>query len=120
VRKVLSEERYHREHAGNWLERLTAGAEGRERVQSAADRLFPHALALFEPVGESDADVDALGLRTESLDSMREQWLDTVLPFLSSLGIDAAPELCEGTDVEWLLPESVGVRPVAADALGQQ
>jgi ring-1,2-phenylacetyl-CoA epoxidase subunit PaaC len=108
VRKVLSEERYHREHAQNWLERLTAGAEGRERVQSAADRLFPHALALFEPVGESEADIDDLGLRTESLDSMREQWLDTVLPFLSSLGIDAAPELCEGTDVEWLLPESVG------------
>lgn len=106
VEKVRQEERYHREHAQNWLERLTSGEEGRERVQSATDRLFPHALTLFEST-EADTDIDELGIRTESLDSIREQWLDTVIPFLSSLGIDVSQAAREG-DIESVLPKEIG------------
>ena len=106
VEKVEQEERYHREHAQNWLERLTSGEEGRERVQSAVERLFPSALTLFEST-EMDADIDGLGIRTESLDSMREQWLDTVVPFLASLGIDV-PQAVREDDLDSLLPETVG------------
>lgn len=105
VEKVEQEERYHREHAQNWLERLTSGEEGRERVQSAVERLFPYALTLFEST-EVDADIDDLGIRTASLDSMREQWLDTVVPFLASLGIDIPRAVRE--DCDSLLPEAVG------------
>ncbi|MFH5798662.1 1,2-phenylacetyl-CoA epoxidase subunit PaaC [Haladaptatus sp. CMAA 1911] len=106
VAKVLSEENYHREHAQNWLERLTSDDEGTERIQSAVDRLFPYALTLFE-AGDSSEDIDELGIRTESLDSMRDQWLDIVVPFLASLGVDLPAEVEDG-DIDELLPEDIG------------
>ena len=105
VGKVLREEEYHREHAQNWLERLTSSDEGRERVQAAVERLFPYALTLFEPVG-GEEDIDDLGLRTESLDSMHEQWLDTVVPFLESLGVRVPLEADD--DGAELLPDEIG------------
>ncbi|MFP9191101.1 1,2-phenylacetyl-CoA epoxidase subunit PaaC [Natronosalvus vescus] len=89
VGKVQGEERYHREHATNWLERLSSTDDGRERVQAAVDRLFPHALTLFEPVNpELEARIDEYGIRTRSLDELGETWLETVVPFLESLGIE--------------------------------
>ncbi|WP_227376680.1 1,2-phenylacetyl-CoA epoxidase subunit PaaC [Haladaptatus halobius] len=106
VAKILSEEDYHREHAQNWLERLASDDEGRERVQSAVDKLFPYALTLFVG-GEADEQIDQLGIRTQSLEAMREQWLDIVVPFLVSLDIDVPEELQSG-DPDELLPEHVG------------
>lgn len=98
VGKVQGEEDYHREHAKNWLDRLTATDEGRERVQEAVDRLFPYALTLFEPSApprgadaegdEIERRIDDLGLRTRSLDEMGEEWLETVVPYLDSLGLE--------------------------------
>ena len=106
VGKVLREEEYHREHAANWLERLTSSEEGRERVQKATERLFPYALTLFEPVGSAESDVVDIGLRTESLESMREQWLDTVVPFLESLGVSVPMD--PDDEVADLLPDELG------------
>lgn len=105
VGKVLSEESYHREHAQSWLERLCDDADGRERVQSAVDRLFPYALALFEPHDhEREQDIVDLGLRTESLDELREQWLDSTVSFLESLGVQT-PDFADSTGV---LPDQHG------------
>lgn len=106
VGKVLDEEGYHREHAQNWLERLTGDEEGKERVQRALDRLFPHALTLFEPTGEADDAFVELGLQRQSLDEMRAEWLDVVLPFLESLDIHVPMD--QGDDVADLLPPQVG------------
>ncbi|MCO8244210.1 1,2-phenylacetyl-CoA epoxidase subunit PaaC [Haladaptatus sp. AB643] len=106
VAKVLSEENYHREHSQNWLERLTSDDEGTERVQAAVDRLFPYALTLFE-AGDASEDIDEFGIRTDSLDSMRDQWLDVVVPFLTSLGIELPTEVEDG-DIDALLPEHIG------------
>jgi ring-1,2-phenylacetyl-CoA epoxidase subunit PaaC len=104
VPKAIDEESYHREHAQSWLERLTLGSdetassegatmegedptrESHRRVQAALDRLFPHALTLFEP-GEYAEDIVAFGFQTETLDAMRDQWLDTTIPYLESLGV---------------------------------
>lgn len=96
IEKVIGEESYHREHARNWLERLCDDSEGQERVQDAVDRLFPYALTLFEPT-QHEEDIVDLGIRTESLDDLCEQWRDSTVPFLESLGIrvdeDADEEL---------------------------
>jgi ring-1,2-phenylacetyl-CoA epoxidase subunit PaaC len=100
VGKVLDEEEYHLEHAHSWLERLVADDDGRERVQAAVDRLFPHALGLFEPAGD-EATVDALGVRTQSLDSMREEWLTRVEGTLEGMGVrvpDVDPAMPVGRD----------------------
>ncbi len=103
VGKVREEEAYHLEHAQNWLERLTDDEPGRRRVQSALDRLFRYALTPFEPVEEeTEAAIEEFGFRTASLAEMREQWLDEVVPYLESLGLDVP----EPDGVE--RPEAVG------------
>lgn len=90
VGKITSEESYHREHAQNWLERLCDDSDGRGNVQAATDRLFPYALALFEPVDPNhETAICELGLRSESLAELREQWLAITVPFLDSLGVRA-------------------------------
>ena len=87
VGKALDEEEYHREHAYNWLERLTSDPEGRDRVQTALDALFPHALTLFVPATHETA-IRRYGFRRESTTAMREEWLETIVPTLESFGLD--------------------------------
>lgn len=108
VPKIRREEEYHREHAQSWLERLVATEDGHARVQGALDRLFPHALTIFTPVDEDvEARIDELGLRTEPLPALGEQWLETVVPFLESLALEPPiPESGEITDD--LLPDRRG------------
>jgi len=87
VRKVQSEEGYHREHAQSWLDRLTGGGgDAHQRVQSAVDRLFPHALTLFAPTANED-EIVAAGVRTRSLADVRADWLDEVVQYLESLDV---------------------------------
>ena len=114
IGKVLGEEEYHREHAQNWLERLAADEESHAKLQDAVDRRLPAALTLFEGDAELEERVVDLGIRTESLDSMREQWLDTVVPFLRSLDLDTPEGLRE--DPDSFLPETVGRDGDHADA----
>jgi ring-1,2-phenylacetyl-CoA epoxidase subunit PaaC len=86
VEKIRREESYHLEHGRSWLEHLADDAPGREQVQAALDRLFPYALTLFEPMDE-ESDIVDLGLRSASVDDLRERWLDEVVPYLDSLGL---------------------------------
>ncbi|AGN00432.1 phenylacetic acid degradation protein PaaC [Salinarchaeum sp. Harcht-Bsk1] len=88
VEKVLQEEDYHLDHAHSWLERLAGVEDGHGRLQAAVDRLFPHALTLFEPVGDVETAIDELGIRDRSLDEMREEWLTRVGGTLEGLGIE--------------------------------
>jgi ring-1,2-phenylacetyl-CoA epoxidase subunit PaaC len=102
VGKVRAEEAYHLDHAHSWLERLAATDEGAERVGIALDRLFPHALTLFEPIGAYEGidgtTVDAVddliddrGLRDRSLAAMREEWRTRVTGTLEGLDL-AVPD----------------------------
>jgi ring-1,2-phenylacetyl-CoA epoxidase subunit PaaC len=103
VGKIQSEEGYHLEHAQNWMERLSDGKEGTRRLQDALDRLFPHALTLFEPVDpDIEADIVELGLRDQTLDELGEEWLSTVVPFLEGLGLDVpVAELVQFDDYQY-------------------
>lgn len=105
VGKVRAEESYHRDHAQSWLERLCETREARRRVQTALDRLFPHALTLFVPTGAEERIVE-LGIRTRSLDDIREDWLILVGGFLEGLGLrlPLAPE----EDPDSALPDALG------------
>lgn len=90
VGKIRSEEGYHTEHAENWMERLAGdpGSDGHARVQDAVDRLFPHALTLFEPVDpETEATIVEAGFRTATLEELAEEWLAIVVPFLEALDL---------------------------------
>ncbi|TYL37737.1 phenylacetate-CoA oxygenase subunit PaaI [Natronococcus pandeyae] len=115
VGKIQSEEEYHLEHAQSWLERLADGDEGHERLQDALDRLFPHALTIFEPVNRDvESDIVDLGLRDATLEEMGEEWLSNVVPYLESLDLDV-PESGQMDDDEFefevtqeMLPEERG------------
>jgi ring-1,2-phenylacetyl-CoA epoxidase subunit PaaC len=113
VPTVRGEEGFHREHAENWMERLATDADGLGRLQAAVDRLLPYALTVFAPVDEEiEERIDDLGLRSDPLVVMREEFLDTVVPFLESLGVEVDDaELPEQYDVhhaEFDLPAAVG------------
>lgn len=94
VGKVVAEEHYHRDHAENWLERLTEGddasAESRRRLQTALDRLYPHAQTMFAPTEHEPAIVE-LGIRPMPLDELRDEWLAVTTSFLDGLGL-SVPE----------------------------
>ncbi|MFC4541278.1 1,2-phenylacetyl-CoA epoxidase subunit PaaC [Halosolutus amylolyticus] len=131
VGKIRSEEEYHREHAQNWLDRLADGEEGHERLQDALDRLFPHALTLFEPCApprgasasgdepravDVEADIVDLGLRDTTLEELGEEWLSIVVPYLESLDLtvpasgrsDADTDEFEFEVTREMLPEARG------------
>ena len=46
--RIEREEAYHRMHAEMWLARLLASAEGRERLDSALDELWPYGLGVVD------------------------------------------------------------------------
>jgi len=106
IDKIVSEEEYHLDHAESWLERLADDEDGQKRLQSAVDRLFPHALTLFEPTEEEEAIVD-LGLRTAPLDELAEEWLERVVSRFDSLGL-TTPVPADGAVTEELLPDVRG------------
>ncbi|MDG5820326.1 1,2-phenylacetyl-CoA epoxidase subunit PaaC [Natronococcus sp. A-GB7] len=113
VGKIQSEEAYHLEHAQNWVERLAEGEEGHERLQDALDRLFPHALTLFEPVDrEVERDIVDLGLRDATLEELGEEWLSIVVPYLESLELELPVSAQVDDDTfeitEEMLPEERG------------
>ncbi|QLD87706.1 phenylacetate-CoA oxygenase subunit PaaC [Natronomonas salina] len=123
VGKVLGEEDYHREHAHNWLERLSEdggtpegsrgggeAAEGRRRLQDALDRLFPHALTMFEPT-EHESDVIELGVRPDPLADLRDDWRAIVTSFLTGLDLDVP-----GGEYDALLPDERGRDGTHTDA----
>jgi len=120
VGKIQGEESYHLEHAQNWMERLADG-DGHDRLQQAVDRLFPHALTLFEPCvspSDDESPTDAedaiveLGLRDATLAEMGEEWLSIVIPYLESLDLEVPAsgiEEQEGYAVtDEMLPDNVG------------
>ncbi|GAB7013325.1 1,2-phenylacetyl-CoA epoxidase subunit PaaC [Halolamina salina] len=96
--RIQGEEDYHVEHAQSWLERMADDGEASERVQAALEDLYPYALTLFEPLGEVEEDIEELGIRTASLDEMREEWEERTTAFLTDLGFEVP------TDVEPATP----------------
>lgn len=106
IGKVRKEERYHLEHAQNWLDRLADDEDGRSRLQDALDRLFPYALTIWEaPKGDDEKAVE-FGFQARTQAEMREDWLDTTIPYLESLGLDVPMD--EGDDPDDLLPDELG------------
>ena len=102
--RIQGEEDYHVEHAENWLRRMADDEEASRRVQAALDRLYPHALTLFEPVGDVEEDIVDLGIRDATLEEMREEWQERTTAFLTDLGFevpdDAEPASPTGRDNE--------------------
>lgn len=91
--KMRREETYHFLHAEAWLRRLgEGGADGRERLAAALQRLWPDAQEMFAPLEGEEVLLQA-GLLPEPMRQLHAAWVDRVRPTL-------APIVAELPDLE--------------------
>jgi ring-1,2-phenylacetyl-CoA epoxidase subunit PaaC len=85
--KMRREERYHVMHLDAWLRRLAdAGGEARSRLAGALDHLWPDAMTVFTPLAGEEVLVRS-GILPEPMLTLRDRWLEHVLPTIQSLGL---------------------------------
>jgi ring-1,2-phenylacetyl-CoA epoxidase subunit PaaC len=83
--KMRREETYHLLHAVAWVRRLADGApEGRERLASSVQSLWPEAHALFTLPSAEDALVSS-GILPDPMVTMRDTWAGQVRPVLEPI-----------------------------------
>jgi ring-1,2-phenylacetyl-CoA epoxidase subunit PaaC len=118
VGKLVREERYHRMHAGAWLDRLARGGdESRSRLLTALTTLGPDAATVFAPLVEESELIDA-GILAAPMPELERRWRSTIEPVLAALGLPALPpardpargRLDHGEAFRWLHSEFTMVR----------
>jgi ring-1,2-phenylacetyl-CoA epoxidase subunit PaaC len=118
VGKLIREERYHRMHAGAWLDRLARNrAEGRERLVAAWAELAPDAATVFTPLpGEATLIED--GVIDAPMTDLEARWRVSIAPTLAALDLPMPPpardpgrgRLDHGEPFRWLWSEFTAVR----------
>jgi ring-1,2-phenylacetyl-CoA epoxidase subunit PaaC len=90
ARRLGAEEAVHVEHVDAWIRRLgRAGGDAAARVQSALDRLAPHAAMLFEPV-EGQARLESSGAYPVRPEATFEAWRDELTAVARDAGLRLA------------------------------
>ena len=118
VAKLLREERYHRMHAGAWLDRLArVDGEPRDRLLAALAELGPDAATVFTPLPGEPALIEA-GILAAPMDELETGWRDAIGPVFARLGLPMPPpardpergRLDHGEAFRWLWGEFTSVR----------
>jgi ring-1,2-phenylacetyl-CoA epoxidase subunit PaaC len=118
VGKLVREERYHRMHAGAWLDRLARSeGEPRNRLLAALDQLAPDAATVFTPV-DDEADLVATRIINAPMTELEGRWRDSIAPTFAALDLPMPPaasapirgRLDHGADFDWLWGEFTSVR----------
>jgi ring-1,2-phenylacetyl-CoA epoxidase subunit PaaA len=75
-RTVIQDERVHIAHGTRVVQGLVRDPEGKQQVQAAVDRLWPHTLAVFgNPLAKKAEIAVRWGLRTRTNDQARKDWI---------------------------------------------
>ncbi len=91
--KLRGEEELHLMHGRKWVLRLgRAGDDHHERMQSALNEAYPHALGLFEP-SEADEPLAQAAICPRE-EELRRQWESAVAPVFADAGLEQ-PETAE-------------------------
>lgn len=86
ARKLRCEEKYHFMHGRSWVLRLGgATQDSRERMQTALDKAYPHALGLFEPT-EADEPLAQSNICPHE-EELRRHWESAAAPVLKQAGL---------------------------------
>jgi ring-1,2-phenylacetyl-CoA epoxidase subunit PaaC len=118
VAKLVREERYHRMHAGAWLDRLARSpGEPRDRLLASLHELAPDAATVFTPI-EGEADLVAAGIMEVPMTDLEERWRASIAPVFANLDLPMPPpaidpergRLDHGADFDWLWGEFTSVR----------
>jgi ring-1,2-phenylacetyl-CoA epoxidase subunit PaaC len=118
VGKLVREERYHRMHAGTWLERLARSpGEARDRLLAAVADLAPDAATVFTPLVGEAALIEA-GILDASMAELEARWRGSIAPTFAALDLPMPPAARDrecgrrdhGEDFRWLWSEFTSVR----------
>jgi ring-1,2-phenylacetyl-CoA epoxidase subunit PaaC len=118
VGKLIREERYHRMHAGAWLDRLARHeGEARDRLLAALEELAPDAATVFTPLPGESALLEA-GVLSAPMTELEARWRAAIAPTLTSLDLPMPPaahapergRLDHGEAFRWLHGEFTAVR----------
>ena len=118
VGKLVREERYHRMHAGAWLDRLArSDGEPRDRLLAALAELAPDAATVFTPL-EDEGELIGAGILDAPSAELEDRWRDSIAPVFARLDLPMPPvardpergRLDHGTDFAWLWGEFTSVR----------
>jgi len=118
VGKLLREERYHRMHAGAWLDRLARSrGEARDRLVAALTELGPDAATVFTTLPGERALLEARILDAP-MTELEMRWRASIAPVFSDLGLSMPPpardadrgRLDHGVAFRWLWGEFTSVR----------
>jgi ring-1,2-phenylacetyl-CoA epoxidase subunit PaaC len=118
VGKLLREERYHRMHAGAWLDRLArSDGEARDRLLAALTGLAADAATVFTPLPEEPALLEA-GILAAPMRELETRWRDAIDPIFAGLDLPMPPpardpargRLDHGEAFRWLWGEFTSVR----------
>jgi ring-1,2-phenylacetyl-CoA epoxidase subunit PaaC len=118
VAKLVREERYHRMHAGAWLDRLArADGEPRDRLLAALGELAPDAATVFTLLEDEAGLLDA-GLVNAPMVELEGRWRASIAPVFARLDLPMPPpardpdrgRLDHGAEFAWLWGEFTSVR----------
>ena len=118
VAKLVREERYHRMHAGAWLDRLARShGEPRDRLLAALAELAPDAATVFTRLDDEVELLDARILDAPMVE-LEDRWRASIAPVFANLDLPMPPpardpergRLDHGTDFDWLWGEFTSVR----------
>lgn len=87
--KVDKEENFHLRHGETWMKKINASAEGHAKLQRAVDWMLPLTLEWFglpDSMKTQTVQLD-YGFKGSSNDELRQTWMSTAIPFLTSLGL---------------------------------
>ena len=84
---LRAQEKHHLTHGRSWVLRLGNATDvSRQRMQSALQTIYPHALGLFEPT-EADESLAQFGICPHE-EELRRQWESAVAPVLADAGVE--------------------------------
>jgi ring-1,2-phenylacetyl-CoA epoxidase subunit PaaC len=118
VGKLVREERYHRMHAGTWLERLgRSEGEARDRLLAALAELAPDAATVFTPLPGEAALIEG-GILDAPMSELEARWRASIAPVFARLDLPMPPaarnpergRLDHGDAFRWLWGEFTSVR----------
>lgn len=118
VAKLIREERYHRMHAGAWLERLSrTDGEPRDRLIAALVELRSDAATVFTTLPGEPGLLEA-GILAASMSELELAWRVSIEPTFARLGLPMPPaatapqrgRLDHGAAFDWLWGEFTAVR----------
>jgi ring-1,2-phenylacetyl-CoA epoxidase subunit PaaC len=118
VAKLLREERYHRMHAGAWLDRLArADGEPRDRLLTALRQLGPDAATVFTPLPDEPALLEA-AILAAPMAELDARWRESIGSTFANLDLPMPPparepergRLDHGEAFRWLWGEFTSVR----------